>query len=252
MKAEKPGAIIYYKHLEILEEAELSDEQIGMVLRAAIKYDETGVCPKFTSPLSAFFTMIKYDLDANRRRYEEIKQERSRVGKLGGRPPKKAKKPIGNGESKNTNSFTSAAIKDEARNIGFFLDEAKAQSFCDCGLDPGWLQGPHSFLALAAERVLENAKYRDLPPGEQKALFISAVKTWEELRDEYPGWRNKKETQDRNAAIKAARENRPANCRCGGKLVSHSENELFCLNCRGVTHRLDEASAEWVYQGGPQ
>lgn len=259
MKTEKVGALIYYKHLKILEEAQLTDEQIGKILIAAIHYDETGICPEFSSPLSAFFTMIKYDLDANREKWEAVKEERSRVGKLGGRP-KKAKATEGE-ESKITNRFSEGdkqdvgevptvssicpEIKQEAKNIGFFIDYATAQKFYNCGLDPEWLKSPHSFLELAAERINEN--YGDRPKGEQKALFISAVRTWEELREEYPIWRDNKIKHDaavqQKAAEKAAWENHPKVCSCGNTLrVFH--DTFFCDSCRG-SYELNKENLEW-------
>jgi len=253
MKSEKPGAIIYYKHLEILEEAGLNDEQIGKVLRAAIKYDETGVSPEFASPLSAFFIMIKYDLDANRKKYEEIKLERSRVGRLGGRPSKKANESNGFDDSKTTNRFsdevtpTFPSIRDEARKSGYFIDKSIAQKIGDCGLPAEWLQSPHSFFDLATERVLENKKYCDLPYGEQKALFITAVRSWDDLREEYPEWKARKERQDREMEIEAARDNRPQGCRCGGELKQINTDELFCFECGDVAYTFDEKSLVWTY-----
>ena len=252
MKSEKTGAVIYYKHLKILEEAQLSDEQIGQILKTAIKYDETGECPQFSSPLSAFFSMIKYDLDANREKWESIKKERSRVGKMGGRP-KEAKIPIGNDETKITNRFFDGnvstsfhAIKDAAKENGFFIDNSTAQRFCDCGLDPEWLYGQHSFLEFAAERIQEN--YGDKPQGEQKALYISAVRTWDELRDEYPEWKAEKEKKAlekaRDEAVEKASGNPPRQCECGGDFRNNSEC-FMCLSC-GKIYQIDEKSVKWI------
>ena len=254
MSSEKMGALIYYKHLEILEEAQLSDEQIGKVLRASIKYDKSGEIPQLASPLSAFFMMIKYDLDANRKKWEEVKKIRSDIGKKGGRPPK-AKKANGLSESKESNRLfcfqekpSFSDIKAEAKNIGFFIDESTAQRFSDCGLEPEWLRGPYSFLELAAEKILEN--YGDKPLGEQKALFISAVKTWDELRDEYLDWKAKKEKRDREAAkeleIKAAWNNHPEKCECGSELHENSM-AFWCRNTRncGAVYKLNKKTLKW-------
>jgi hypothetical protein len=51
--------------------------------------------------------------------------------------------------------------------------------------------------------------YGDKPPGEQKALFISAVRTWEELRDEYPEWKARKDEKDRAAEQEVAEQQNP-------------------------------------------
>jgi len=233
MKTEKVGAVIYYKHLKILEEANLTDEQIGKILISAIKYDETGICPQFSSPLSAFFTMIKYDLDANREKWESIKEERSRVGRLGGRPPKKAKEPIGLYETKKTNWFS--------------IDAVKLSSSCD--LNPEWLQSPYSFLDFAAERV--NESYGDKPISEQKALYIDAVKNWEELRAEYPEWKERKIRHEQemamNEEIKTAMNNHPTKCeRCGGDLKSYN-NEYKCNVC-GAVCSFDTEKIKWTWR----
>jgi hypothetical protein len=257
---EKKGALIYYKHLKILEEAHLTDEEIGKIFGAAIRYDETGVLPQFKSPLSALFMMIRYDLDANMEKYNYIKDERSKAGKKGGRPRKKPKEPIGYFGSAETNSFLDGQedpeetgeslpplpeIKAAARNAGFFIDSSIAQHFRDCGLDPDWLRGPNSFLDLATDRILEN--YGEKPLGEQRALFISAVRTWEDLRDEYPEWKARKDVKDRaaeqEAAEKAARENHPTHCVCGNELRLF--RGAYCCESCGTSYTFNRETLEW-------
>jgi hypothetical protein len=252
MRTEKTGVVIYYKHLKILEEAQLTDEQIGQIFRAAIKYDETGESPQFSGLLSAFFAMIKYDLDANREKWEEIKEARSKAGKKGGRPTNEANLPIGKGESKETNRFLGdvEAIKNEARNYGFFIDNSKAQIFSNCGLSPEWLRSPHSFLEFAAERVEEN--YSDKPESEQKKLFIDAVKNWEELREEYPEWKAKKEKQEqkaeREAEIEKVKNYPPSECGlCGGEVVQLFGGDLHCTRCEAVGS-FDAEKIKWVWR----
>jgi hypothetical protein len=252
MRTEKSGVLIYYKHLKILEEAQLTDEQIGQILRAAIKYDETGECPKFSGHLSAFYTMIKYDLDANREKWELIKEERSIAGKKGGRPPKKAYEPIGIEESKVTNWLLGDAedIKNESKNNGLFIDNSIVRLFSNCKLNLDWLKSPHSFLEFAAERVEEN--YGDKPVGEKKALFIDAVKNWEELRDEYPGWKSKKERHEQEAIRKmemeTVRKNHPLKCEyCGGNdLQSYGPENYYCNGCGAVcSFNTEKIKWEW-------
>jgi hypothetical protein len=264
---EKKGALIYYKHLKILEEARLTDEEIGKIFGAAIRYDETGVLPQFEGPLSALFMMIRYDLDANMEKYNYIKGERSKAGKKGGRPRKNPKEPIGFFGSDETNGFLDgevdpeetgesllplSEIKGAARNARFFIDSSTAQHFRDCGLDTDWLRGPHSFLELAAERILEN--YGEKSPGEQTALFISAVRTWEDLRDEYPEWKARKDEKDRAAeqedAEQAARENRPTHCTCGNELRLF--RGAYCCESCGTSYTLNRETLEWDAERKPE
>jgi hypothetical protein len=241
----KKGVVIYYKHLKILEEAQLTYEQIGKILSAIIRYDETGKDTKFVGSLSAFYTMIKYDVDANKAKWEEVAKARSDAGKKGGRPKKD---DLGENKTGTESAQLTFNIKSEVQAIGYFIDKTRAQNFLDCGLDPVWLQGDHSFLELAAERILE--KYGGKPLWEQKALFISAVRTWDELRAEYPEWKAHKETQDKAAAIKTAekavRENHPKICRCGGNLTLAHDRSLRCELC-GARLLLDLDKNEWIY-----
>ena len=250
MKTEKVGVLIYYKHLRILEEAQLTNEQIGKIFRAIIRYDETGEIPKFPSPLSAWFSMIKYDVDANREKWLRIKEERSAAGRKGGRPPK-AKEPNGLDESEETNWLEPPSlqdIKDAARNNGFFIDQHTAANFCDCGLEPDWMQGAHSFFEFVAEKI--QSTYGNKPQAEQKALFISAVRTWDELRDEYPGWKAKKDEQDiafaRKASERRAWDAHPVTCSCGNSL--RLWNEMFHCDSCGGDYRFDKEGLKWEYE----
>ena len=227
------GVIIYYKHLKILEEAQLSDEQIGRVLGAAVRYDESGIIPKFDSTLSALFTMIKYDLDANRVKYEAKIFACSEAGKRGGRP------------TKTNEPDDSDGVKDKVRNAGYLIDQLTAKRISDCGLAPEWLNSPNSFLDFVAERIKE--LYGNKTDSEQKALFISAVRTWDDLRDEYPSWKAKKEKQSnvevKRAKIEIARNNLPE-C-CGSELVEDYKGSLYCRKCQ-ISWLFSEDKLQWV------
>jgi hypothetical protein len=256
VKSEKFGAIIYYKHLKILEEAQLTDDQIGKILIAAIRYDETGECPQFSNPLSAFFTMIKYDLDANREKWDEIRTKRSKTGKQGGRPPQKAKKPIGFGESKKTNWLFDGEdervsihdIISEAKNNGFFIDDGAAKDFLECDLDKSWLIAPYSYIEFIAEYI--NEKYSDKPNEEKKAIFISGMKKWKDRHYEYPKWKNNKENQGkekmRKALLKEAIEKHPTECSCGKKLEKY-DGKYYCREC-GILCEFQEENFEWKWR----
>jgi hypothetical protein len=135
-------------------------------------------------------------------------------------------------------------IKKESESQGFFIDTAIARKFQNCGADPSWLAGPHSFLKFAAERVRK--KYPDKNDDELKPLYISAVMSWEELPDAYPLWRaeqeKKAEIKAHNEAVKNARNNPPQKCQCGGRLNSR----LKCEACGGV-YSLDENICEYIF-----
>jgi hypothetical protein len=254
MLSEKKGVLIFYKHLHILEEAGLSYEEKGKIFCAAIKYDETGEVPTFESnTLTAFFSMIKYDIDANREKWEAIKLERSEAGKKGGRPRKKNPEANGSDENKITNRFTEeqgadltiSLITEEAKNHGFFLDQNTVQQFCNCGINNEWFCAPYSFIEFAAGRIEKH--YYGRSKSEQKSLFISAVKTWDDLRQEFPSWREgkirsdiEKEQQEKE---KAARSNHPETCTCGGTLRRYSNN-FFCETCK-AEYSFNAEVMEW-------
>lgn len=80
----------------------LSDEQIGQLMRAIIKYEKTKKEPNLDGMLKMAFSFIKTQLDRDREKYEKKCEKNKENGALGGRPKKKQtdnKKP--NGFSKN-------------------------------------------------------------------------------------------------------------------------------------------------------
>jgi hypothetical protein len=84
MAEKKSGTIILYKHMKIFDDAGLSMAEIGELLSAAIRYDESGTTPEFDSPvLKALFAMMKYDLDAMRESWDSRTKARSDAGKAG-------------------------------------------------------------------------------------------------------------------------------------------------------------------------
>jgi len=181
-------------------------------------------------------------------------KERSKVNSDNG---KKGGAPVGNNNRKqptssdfNRNQPNVDDVMREAEKYGYYLDEGTVNSFFSCGLNTLWLAAPHSFLEFVAEKIGE--KYDEKPKGERKAIFISAVKSasgaWDDLRNEYPSWLSRKERAARTVQIKEARNNRPEVCKCGGKLVKHDDNEMYCLNCSEKTFVFDEGSLEWVYR----
>jgi hypothetical protein len=132
-------------------------------------------------------------------------------------------------------------IKKESKAQGFFIDAPIIRQFQGSGLNPSWLIGPHSFLEFTAATVGE--KYRDKPDGEKKAIYIAAVTSWEDLREEYPAWKERQEKlakkAERERAIKKARENIPKKCQCGGEL---NENLVY-QSCNGRFFFEDEEIA---------
>ena len=214
--------------------------------RAVCDYGLNGIEPNFKGVEKSVFIPMRDLIDYS--------NDRSRInadnGRKGGAPEGNQNRKQAKSTDLNLFQPTSTEIMQEAKGHGFFIEPKTAKSFLECGLDPLWLSPPHTFIEFVAERI--KGKYIDKPLEDIKAMFIAAVlskdEAWDDLRQEYPAWKSKREKKNRNTVIETARENPPTNCRCGGRLTHHGDNELYCYECRDVTHRFDEASAEWIYE----
>lgn len=89
----------YEEHLELL-----TDEQIGQLIKAMIKYEKTGDVPELNGMLKMAFSFIKTQLDKDREKYNQRCEKNKENGAKGGRPKKqKSKKP--NGFEKSEGNF---------------------------------------------------------------------------------------------------------------------------------------------------
>lgn len=66
----------------------LTDEQIGQLMRAIIKYEKTGIVPKLEGMLKMAFSFIKTQLDRDREKYNKKCEQNRENAKKGGRPKK--------------------------------------------------------------------------------------------------------------------------------------------------------------------
>lgn len=83
----KNSFLIYYEYEEQL--STLSDEQLGVLLRAIFKYEKYNEVPKLDGVLQLAFMFIKGNLDRDREKYDKRCETSANNGKLGGRPPSK-------------------------------------------------------------------------------------------------------------------------------------------------------------------
>jgi hypothetical protein len=160
-------------------------------------------------------------------------------------------------EVSNTSSEKSPIemVLEESAAVGFFI-EADIAARLVGSIDPAWIMIPHTFMEMAAERA-RGGRYADLPGNEQKAIYISALLKWDDLRQEYPKWRaaleakDKKEQEahdeeDRRRQRQIVRdEKRPSMCQCGAEL----DNLLRCLSCGG-DYEFNETT--WEYDFFPK
>jgi hypothetical protein len=130
-------------------------------------------------------------------------------------------------------------IKKESEAQGFFIDSSIAMKFQDCGIDPSWLLGPHSFLKFCSWKV--RMKYPEKEGDALKPLFITAVKSWEDLREEYPHWLGQKEKEDADRARRKASDKAmaavPKECPVCGAPLNYEQR---CPNKHGVYRFQDD------------
>ena len=88
----KNSFVIYHNYRETLED--LTDEQVGILMRAIFDYEIDGIEPTFDGELKIAFKFIKKDLDFNSSKYESICERNRTNGAKGGRP-KNPKNPDG-------------------------------------------------------------------------------------------------------------------------------------------------------------
>lgn len=78
---EKNSFLIYLDYEEQFEL--LTDEQIGQLMKAIMRYEKTREIPKLEGMVKMAFSFIKTQLDRDREKWQEEKQKRSRAGKKG-------------------------------------------------------------------------------------------------------------------------------------------------------------------------
>jgi hypothetical protein len=146
-------------------------------------------------------------------------------------------------------------VLEKSAELGFFI-EANVAGRLVSSIDPSWIDGPHTFMKLAAERA-RGGRYSDLPDDEQKAIYLSALFKWNDLRQEYPKWRATLEAKDEKERIareeaerrlqreEARKVNRPSVCQCGSEL----DEVLRCSACGGE-YEFNETT--WAYYFYPK
>lgn len=94
----------YRKHLDLL-----TDEQCGRLFRAIMMYAATGESPEMDAAERMAFSFIQAQMERDNAKYENTRQERSKAGKLGGRP-RKAKETIAFDEKQKKQSEAKKAV----------------------------------------------------------------------------------------------------------------------------------------------
>lgn len=84
---EKSSFLMYTEYDEQLND--LTDEELGQLMRAIFKYEKDGTEPKFTGLLKMAFSFIKGNLNRDKQKYDKRCETSAINGKKGGRPSTK-------------------------------------------------------------------------------------------------------------------------------------------------------------------
>ena len=151
---------------------------------------------------------------------------------------------VSNDNNKYSLSSLENTIFNICRNMNYYIDKYLIIKFINSGINKLWFYSPHSFLEFAMKRVLED--YKNKPENEIRLLFINAVLKWENLRFEYPKWRDneiiKFKTNQKETIIQNAKNNIPKGCKCGQKL----NNMLCCQKCKSY-YEFDEDKPTYIF-----
>jgi hypothetical protein len=277
---ERDSFIFYRSFAEAIDD--LSDEEQLKVYRAIKEYALNEKEIKLTGTAKGYFRLMKPLIAANTRRYkngcnggrkpnsnqEETKLEPTDNQYITKEEPNSNQEEtklepnnnVNGNENVNDNSngndekqpqpLLIKKIQEEAKKLDIILDTNRATIAAASGIDPSWLEGSSNFAVFAKEWLEGNPKYRDKPSQEMVLLFTSAF-AWENLREEYPKWKQEKEQQqvksEKLRAIESAREKHPTKCEfCGGDL-QHYSSSYRCKKCLAMCS-FDEKTLKWVWR----
>jgi hypothetical protein len=160
-------------------------------------------------------------------------------------------KDKGNGGGSSDSSTTTVILNfiKGCKTLGYSLDESKAREILGSGIDSAWLSGPSNFLEYTDQQI--KSEYPDKPSAEKRFLFLAAL-TWDNLREDFPAWRDK---QNRTTTAKAercrkdaARAAVPETCgHCGAVLAPDNR---ACPSCNWIPF-FNEESEKYEFQEAP-
>ena len=168
----KNSFLFYYEYREILED--LSNEEIGILLRAILDYEIDSIEPNFTGLLKMAFKVIKGNLDRDREKYDKRCETSAQNGRLGGRP-RKLEKPNSKPNSKpkkpkkadnETDNDDETDADDEFRKSADLSDSEESEINADL----------FTFIQKAFGRTLNDIEYELINSWEDNELTRYAIK----------------------------------------------------------------------------
>jgi hypothetical protein len=130
-------------------------------------------------------------------------------------------------------------IKDRIRTQGFYPDDIPVLKIMKFIPHPDWFTDKHSVIDFAFQKVREY--YADKPKAEQERLFMSALTSWGNIKDEYPVWREKQAKADESRELEHLRKTPPRKCLGCGADLNGGE---ICGKCGGM-HAFSGETLSW-------
>jgi len=178
----------------------LTDEQLGQLMRAIIKYEKTKEIPQLDAELKMAFSFIKTQLDRDREKYQAKCEKNRENAKKGGRPKKQmvileVEKPNGFGENQmeakkadkedEEDKDIEEDIKRKSKRKTFTpptLDEIKiyiaekklkvnAQDFYDYFTEGNWIDAKGNAVKSWKQKILTWNNYKAPPKEDKKSNF---------------------------------------------------------------------------------
>jgi hypothetical protein len=132
-------------------------------------------------------------------------------------------------------------IKDKAKAQSFYLDDPVVRKISKAIPNWQWFTDRHSIIDFVTRKIMDI--YHDKPKAEHKKLFISALTSWDNIKDEYPDWLAAQIKADEQAALDLLRRTPPTHClSCGTELEGR-----VCPKCQGSVLFSEDKKA-WEYQ----
>ena len=132
-------------------------------------------------------------------------------------------------------------IKEKVKQHGYYIDDPVVKKIMKAIADPDWFTCKYNIIAFAAEKIDE--VYSDKPKEERKKLFVSAITKWDNIKDEYPDWFNKKLKADELRALDKLRNTPPKICPgCNADI----EGLRKCPKCKGYIV-FSKDKNEWIF-----
>jgi hypothetical protein len=129
-------------------------------------------------------------------------------------------------------------IKAETKRIGIKFDNLSIQKIAQSGIPENYIkgcEGKYTFFEFTLQTI--KRKYKDDQIRNLSGMFLMAVTSWDDLREQYPAWFEEQVKKERKIKAAHTREkamfNKPNKCACGNTDMHQDSNgDIWCKECR--------------------